>query len=70
MKRRVVNCEGQEDLFPVAEFDTGKPVKFAPLSRPLWTERKAALVARYLHYFVFLTYQARDLRGRLCRPAE
>lgn len=55
MKRRVANCEGQEEIFPVAEFDTGKPVTFPPLRRPLWTERKAALVARYLHYFVFVT---------------
>ncbi|MCA1703933.1 MAG: three-Cys-motif partner protein TcmP, partial [Actinobacteria bacterium] len=47
--------EGQQGLFPAAEFATGKPRTLKPLSRPLWTELKAALVARYLYYFIFIT---------------
>lgn len=39
----------------MVEFEAAKPLKFAPLDRPLWTEHKAALVARYLYYFVFIT---------------
>jgi three-Cys-motif partner protein len=47
--------EGQEALFPSATFGTDRPRELKPLSRPLWTEGKARLVARYLHYFVFVT---------------
>jgi three-Cys-motif partner protein len=52
------NSDGAADsltLFPVAEFATGKPMRFRPLSAPLWTASKAALIARYLHYFVLVT---------------
>src|SRR6266540_5462042 len=46
---------GQEELFPSREFVRGQPRTFKPLTRPLWTERKAALIARYLYYFVLIT---------------
>lgn len=48
--------DGHSELFPVSDFTTGKPQrKYKPLSQPLWTTSKAQLVARYLHYFVFVT---------------
>jgi three-Cys-motif partner protein len=48
--------EGQEMLFPVSDFEVDYQVRLKPITRPLWTESKAALVARYLYYFVLITH--------------
>jgi hypothetical protein len=48
--------EGQGELFPAAEFHVEASTELRPLTRPWWTESKAVLVARYLHYFVLITH--------------
>ena len=50
-----MEIEGQEALFPTADLVAAPRRTFKPLTRPLWTESKAALVARYLYYFVLVT---------------
>jgi three-Cys-motif partner protein len=55
MPRRRPEIEGQEALFPTADLVARQQRAFKPLSRPLWTESKASLVARYLYYFVLVT---------------
>ena len=47
--------EGQAELFPSGEFETGAPARYKPLSARLWTHNKAQLIARYLREFVFVT---------------
>jgi three-Cys-motif partner protein len=41
----------------------GKPIKFTPVQRPLWTENKAKLIERYLFYFVLLTKHGAYIDG-------
>ncbi len=47
------------DLPPPA----GKPLKFKPHERPLWTENKARLIERYLFYFVLVTKHGAYIDG-------
>ena len=51
-----IEVDGQEALFPVAEFEVTAPIELKPLESRLWTKSKAALVARYLYYFVLITH--------------
>jgi three-Cys-motif partner protein len=55
MVRRRPEVEGQEALFPTADLVAPERRTFKQLTRPLWTESKAALIARYLYYFVLVT---------------
>lgn len=55
-RSKQVEMPGQTELFPVADFEGPERVELKPLEGQLWTQSKAALVARYLHYFVFITH--------------
>src|SRR5687768_11130228 len=48
--------------FPAVEVKSTGPT-FAPLRYPLWTEHKAALIARYLYYFVMITKHGTYIDG-------
>src|SRR5262249_41884870 len=41
----------------------GKPIKFTPLQRPLWTENKAKLIKRYLFFFALEKKQGAYMDG-------
>jgi three-Cys-motif partner protein len=41
----------------------GKPIKFTPVQRALWTENKAKLIERYLFYFVLVTKHGAYIDG-------
>lgn len=41
----------------------GKPLRFRPHERPLWTENKAKLIERYLYYFVLVTKHGAYIDG-------
>jgi three-Cys-motif partner protein len=69
MARSKGQIEGQQWLFPDTDFHDPQH-KFKPLTRPLWTERKAALVARYLHYFVIVTKHGTYLDAFAGRQSE
>jgi hypothetical protein len=43
----------QESLFELPKREE-KTLVFKPIRRPLWTENKARLIARYLYYFVLI----------------
>jgi hypothetical protein len=45
----------QWELFSDLPPPSGKPLKFKPQQRPLWTENKAKFIERYLFYFVLVT---------------
>jgi hypothetical protein len=45
----------QANLFADLPPPAGKPLRFKPQQRPLWTENKAKLIERYLFYFVLVT---------------
>lgn len=47
---------------PVARNATGG-IALAPLNYPLWTEHKAALILRYLRYFVYITKHGTYIDG-------
>jgi hypothetical protein len=47
------------DLPPAA----GKPIRFKPAQRALWTENKAKLIERYLFYFVLVTRHGAYIDG-------
>ncbi len=57
--------EGQEELFPSGEFETGARARYKPLSARLWTQNKAQLIARYLREFVFVTKHGTCIASRL-----
>lgn len=38
-------------------------LKFKPLKRPVWTQHKALLIARYLRYFVYITHHGNYIDG-------
>lgn len=69
MARSRRESEGQQWLFPAADFDDPQH-RFKPLTHPLWTEHKAALVARYLHYFVLITKHGTYIDGFAGRQSE
>jgi three-Cys-motif partner protein len=59
-------AEEQPALFDPAEFPEPPQTSlqsFAPLSYPLWTEHKAALIARYLRFFVLITKHGTYIDG-------
>ncbi len=37
--------------------------KVKEIDRPIWTEHKATLIARYLRYFVFITHHGTYIDG-------
>jgi len=53
----------QGNLFADLPPPTGKPIKFTPAVRPLWTENKAKLIERYLFYFVLVTKHGAYIDG-------
>src|SRR3984885_11203175 len=54
---------GQGSLFDNLPPPGGKPIKFTPAIRPLWTENKAKLIERYLFYFVLITKHGAYIDG-------
>src|ERR1700761_7500823 len=53
----------QGNLFTDLPPPAGKPIKFTPARRPLWTENKAKLIERYLFYFVLVTKHGAYIDG-------
>lgn len=53
----------QGSLFSDLPPPSGKPIKFTPARRPLWTENKAKLIERYLFYFVLVTKHGAYIDG-------
>lgn len=53
----------QGNLFADLPPPTGKPIKFTPQRRPLWTENKAKFIERYLFYFVLITKHGAYIDG-------
>jgi three-Cys-motif partner protein len=60
-------AEHQEPLFDLADFPAPPPVDdkavIRPLTHPLWTEHKAALIHRYLYYFIQITKHGTYIDG-------
>jgi three-Cys-motif partner protein len=54
---------GQGNLFSDLPPPIGKPLRFRPQQRPLWTEDKARLIERYLFYFVLITKHGAYIDG-------
>ena len=54
---------GQGILFKDLPPPIGKPLRFRPQQRPLWTEDKAKLIERYLFYFVLITKHGAYIDG-------
>lgn len=50
------------DDFPVPEFDGSRP-RFKGAQTPVWSEHKAQLIQRYLHYFVMITKHGTYIDG-------
>jgi three-Cys-motif partner protein len=53
----------QGNLFGDLPPPSGKPIKFTPARKPLWTENKAKLIERYLFYFVLVTKHGAYIDG-------
>jgi three-Cys-motif partner protein len=53
----------QGNLFADLPPPVGKPIKFTPQRRPLWTENKAKFIERYLFYFVLITKHGAYIDG-------
>jgi three-Cys-motif partner protein len=53
----------QGNLFADLPPPAGKPLRFKPQQRPLWTENKARLIERYLFYFVLVTKHGAYIDG-------
>src|SRR5215475_12658104 len=53
----------QGNLFSDLPPPSGKPIRFKPQQRPLWTENKAKLIERYLFYFVLVTKHGAYIDG-------
>jgi three-Cys-motif partner protein len=53
----------QGNLFSELPPPSGKPIRFKPQHRPLWTENKAKLIERYLFYFVLITKHGAYIDG-------
>jgi three-Cys-motif partner protein len=53
----------QGELFDIPKWDTPKDKSFKPLRYPIWTEKKAHLVERYLYYFVLITKHGTYIDG-------
>jgi three-Cys-motif partner protein len=49
--------------FPPVARNASGGVALAPLNHPLWTEHKAALILRYLRYFVYITKHGTYIDG-------
>ena len=56
MNPKRTEMPGQEEMFPASDLDHVGQVRLKQLDAALWTQNKAALVSRYLHYFVFITH--------------
>jgi len=50
--------DDQLQLFdlPDENFERGKPLRFLPLEKPVWTRHKANLVALYVKHFLYITH--------------
>jgi three-Cys-motif partner protein len=53
----------QTHMFPDFPLDPDPVVNIRSLKRPVWTEHKARLIARYLRYFVFITKHGTYIDG-------
>jgi hypothetical protein len=53
----------QLKLFELPELVPGAKLTFKALPHPIWTKNKAALIARYLRYFVFITKHGAYIDG-------
>lgn len=60
-------AEHQEPLFDLADFPPAPPADpkavIRPLTHPLWTAHKAALIHRYLYYFIQITKHGTYIDG-------
>jgi three-Cys-motif partner protein len=64
-RKRLSSDESQESLFSPSELPVAKSFRqnLRQLERPLWTEAKALLIARYLYYFVQITKHGTYIDG-------